>query len=69
MEQWVIYDHPRDHPEHFVVRRWLIFPGFLEPAEHYLANDLRAARKRIPKGMVCLGRQPRDDPRIVEVWI
>lgn len=25
-EQWVIYDHPRDHPEYWVVRRWTLLP-------------------------------------------
>lgn len=22
MEQWVIYDHPADYPDHYVVRCW-----------------------------------------------
>lgn len=73
MEQWVIYDHPLDFPEHFVVRCWIVGPGSIaHTGEAWLRDSLEGAREVIagnfPDG-VCLARQPDDDPAIAEVWI
>jgi hypothetical protein len=27
LAMWTIYDHPKDFPEHFVARKWLITGG------------------------------------------
>lgn len=70
MIQYVIYDHPRDYPDHFVVRRWRVLPNRLEPDDRFciLTNTLDLARESIPAGLVRIGRLPDDDPVIVEVW-
>lgn len=70
MTQYVIYERPRDAPEHFVVRRWLIVGGAEPiPREHTLHATLEDARKAIPPGLIRFVRFPDDDPAIVEVWI
>jgi hypothetical protein len=33
-----------------------------------LAASLERARRRVPRGLVCIPRQPGDDRTIVEVW-
>lgn len=43
--QHVIYDHPKDHPGHWVIRSWDILPGKMRPAnEAALFIDLAKAR-------------------------
>lgn len=73
VEQWVIYDHPADHPAWMVVRRWTIFDGRICPdAEAFLCLDLEEARKVVADNYPSayrLDRQPNDDPTIIEVWI
>lgn len=72
MTQWAIYEHPDDAPRHYVVRRWDIVRGLVEPRPHLepsLADSLTAARAIIPRGLTRVGRSPDDDPTIVEVWL
>jgi len=68
----VIYARPKDHPEHFVVRRWAVTPGKPEPVpdqECHLTISLHLARAFVPRGLFCLPRDKNDDPAIVEVWL
>lgn len=71
MIQWVIYDHPRDHPTMFVARKWWIDAGGPKPTTDMMLSenvkDLRNAM--IHMGLTCLHRAPNDDPAILEVWI
>lgn len=67
----VIYDHPKDSPNGFVVRLWSSFRGIVAPAK-LLGSDLpsvEAARELVPRGMVSIGRSDHDDPVIAEVWL
>jgi hypothetical protein len=65
---WVIYDHPRDFPDHFVVR--VVWGLYMEPIPQ-LAPTLEAARRIARDGgaSFCLARDPQDDPVIAECWI
>lgn len=68
--QYVIYDHPRDHPDHFVVRAWDIKPGgpTLREARGLFYELDRARAYCAQFGHVRLERMPDDDPKIIEVW-
>jgi hypothetical protein len=69
---YVIYDHPLDFPNHFVVRRWYIgmVPNKPVPdAKPMLANTLTAARGLVPAGLACFPRAQVDQKQIVETWI
>lgn len=71
-EGWTIYDHPKDHPEHYVVRRWVIYRGDKHSTpclEAVLCKTLHAARRCVPGGLHKMPRQQEDDPVIVETWI
>jgi len=58
LENWVIYERPKDHPENFVVRRWTIGAGVVVPdKECVLADTLEEARSHVPKGLVRFPRQ------------
>lgn len=68
---FVIYDHPNDAPDGFVVRIWTVVDTMVMPGKLIAINllDLAAARAYVPHGFVSIGRMPDDDPKIVEVWI
>lgn len=63
---WVVYERPLDHPEHFVVRRWVLD----RPTKDFrLGRSLREVREFIPPGLHRVPRHPNDDAKIVETWI
>lgn len=67
---YTIYDHPKDHPAHFVVRMWIVRDGRqYASTEARLAGTLEEARAFVPADKVMTPRLPQDDPVIVETWI
>ena len=72
-EIFVIYSHPTDYPEHFVIRRWVTtsnLSGFVpDPDWFKLGQSLEDVRAYVPPFCVRLERNPRDEPHIVECWI
>lgn len=68
---WTVYDHPRDFPNNFVARRWLITAAGPKATDDVVVmaklDSFRAAMQRC--GRVCLPRRPNDDPVILEVWL
>jgi hypothetical protein len=66
LDLFVVYDHPRDFPEKFVVRRW---QGIVPTAEFALADSLEEARAKVPGDCVRIDRNPADDPAILETWL
>lgn len=65
---WTIYDHPKDAPDHFVVRVW--YGPIAEPhcTHHDSLEDARLSIHALG-GCVPFRRDPSDDPVIVESWI
>jgi hypothetical protein len=73
---YAIYEKPRDFPESFVVRRWTVRGGVLDPVADpeplVVADSLEAARRGLEDvvpGLFRLSREPGDDSVIVETWI
>jgi hypothetical protein len=70
LQIFTIYDHPSDHPRHVVLRTWWITPRTPPRTAEALCDTLDEARAvMLAAGLVCLGRQPDEDPTIVESWI
>lgn len=68
---YAIYDHPTDHPNHWVVRRWEYHHGHDQPdAEPILCSSIEEARQHIQK--LCpdaqLFNSNHPDPHLAEVW-
>ncbi len=74
---YTIYDHPTDYPDYYVCRKHLI-EG--KPEGGYTVNpesELYLKSKSIEnirftlenEKLFCLGREPDDDPVILESWI
>ena len=81
---WVIYYGAKNHPPgKWVVRAQdtqaalesaLARPGETEPGirpheTFYECDSLEEARAKVPIGLYRMGRQPGDDPVIVECWL
>lgn len=69
---YVVYAWPKDYPNKFVMRRWIIgkTPGVPElDDEFYLGDTLDEVRAQVPRHCVRLERDPKDEPQIVECWI
>lgn len=68
---WTVYDHPPDYPQGFIARRWDVRAGEVVPTHDSLkAEKLAPLRRQLANlGLVCLARQPGDDPAIVETWL
>ena len=64
---WVIYDHPRDYPEHYVARLHADGKGTEQFA---LFHELEHARLHCREAgfLTRIGRDPSDDPVIIESW-
>jgi hypothetical protein len=71
VSHYVVYERPKDYPNHFVVREWRIHSdGSIEARQSCaLAPTLEEARTFIPAWCINIGRQLWDDPSIKEVWI
>lgn len=72
LELWVIYDHPDDYPDYFVVRpQSLSASGVVTPWPVVAtAETIEEARRHLPRGLTCVQTRGDDpDPHIVEVWI
>jgi hypothetical protein len=69
---WVVYDHPRDQPDWFIVRRQFAHQDgtITYDRRAYGFRDLVNARGWLAQqGLICLARHADDDPVIVEAWI
>jgi hypothetical protein len=66
---WTVYEHPADSPNRYVARLFVLD----EPSEAVLVaatlEDLRRFIERVSPGLICIPRQPGDEPHIVEVWL
>lgn len=76
-QMWVVYDHPRDHPDAYVARRWTAVRGQpLATGDIIKSPDLEWVRRGVRGHLelagispVRLDRQTNDEPQILEVWL
>ncbi len=72
---WTVYDRPRDHPDHFVARRWVtggVGPEPMPTADVLMAPSLAEVRALLfatDPTLVRFDRAPLDDECIVEMWL
>lgn len=68
---YTIYRFPRDYPGRYVVRGCEVRGAgiFHDLYPLAVALTLEDARSALPPGLYNLGREPADEPQIVEVWV
>ena len=76
LSMWVVYDHPKDFPDHYVARQWLVRMGeraaqIEATASVVQSDDLELLREvmLVDMGKVNIGRYDDDDPKIIECWV
>lgn len=72
LEMWTVYDHPRDFPNDYVARKWVVNgDGSYGPDEEVMiCSELEPIRERLAaSGYACMPRDPNDDATILETWI
>jgi len=71
MSVWTLYDHPRDDPTCYVLRRFDIVRGSAESTDIvFRSTDIGWLRAvAIDMGLFRIDRSPGDEPQIVESWI
>jgi hypothetical protein len=70
LPMWAVYDHPADFPDSYVARKWLTLPKVSATDEKIICSSLDDIRDEMEaRGLVCLMRNPQDDPCIVETWL
>jgi hypothetical protein len=72
LKLWTLYDHPSDHPEAVVARRWSIEADgdFRPEALAILSDELEPLRSiMVRAGLNRLERNEVDDPAIIECWL
>lgn len=71
LHMWTVYDHPADFPDCFVARLYVVGsgPNFGATNRIVTGETLDAVRAQLPPGLYNAGRQPGDDPKIVETWL
>jgi hypothetical protein len=70
---WVLYDHPRDYPQGYVLRAQWSKRGdpdvVIADKIAWYAATLDELRAILPPGVVRMGPMPGDNPCIAEVWM
>jgi hypothetical protein len=69
LPMWVIYEHPSDYPESFVVRRVHVASGKLIFEKAPGQGRPCVLERRTERARGNIGRQKGDDPVIREVWL
>lgn len=71
MMMWVVYDHPKDHPDGFIARQVVITDReIFFTTKTVMSQDLAVIRKTMTGlKLVMIPRSPTDDPGIVEQWL
>jgi hypothetical protein len=72
LDVWVVYDHPRDQPDFYMVRQQRVTRdgNILHDQRSYGFRELEKARAWLmQQGLTCLARHPDDDPVIIETWL
>ena len=71
MTLWVIYDHPKDCPEGYVLRaQFVMGDGSIQSDEvAWFADHPDKLRAIVPFGLIRMTRAESDNPVILETWI
>lgn len=70
---YVVYEHPTDAPDDFVIRKWECRaqePKALEVVAQNPSYDVAIAQlhEKVP-GLACVLPDKDDDPKVKEVWL
>lgn len=69
LPMFTVFAPPAEHPTLFILRRFDVKAGEARRTELYReGRTLDEVRAQVPYGLVCITRDPNDDPSVVESW-
>jgi len=72
LTMWTVFDHPKDFPTGYMARCFETGGGGPEPVatDYAITGSLDLISQSMETcGLVCMARDPSDDPVIVETWL
>jgi hypothetical protein len=70
LKNYVVYQHPRDYPNDYVMRVFEVTSAGATPTDEVVVSpSLKLVRQSIPPGCICISRSIGDDPVILETWL
>lgn len=73
LEIYTLYDHPKDYPDHYVIKRDLIVGGgrvFRDARFHFQSTERDTCMEfMLTMGKVALAPDPTDDPVILMTFV
>jgi hypothetical protein len=67
---YVIYRHPTDYPDKYVMRKLTItYSGIIKDKNCIVGETLEEVRSKVPPNLYNIGRGPLDEEQIVETWM
>jgi hypothetical protein len=71
LSMWTVYERPKDYPCGFIARRFEVAgPTPKATGQVIKSVDIDPIRMKLRRaGLVCLTRDPNDEPQIVECWL
>lgn len=71
VDMWVIYDHPLDHPDVYVARRWLMGKSGPRSTDQVLMDEQLGVIQYdlLSRGLTKYEKHAEDDPKILEIWM
>lgn len=68
LDMWVVYDHPSDYPDKWVVRKWSVTSQEVPTGVVFVGDSFEEVSNILPAGLVWMPRGEGDDPAIAGVW-
>lgn len=67
---YTIYNNPSNYPGYYVISKWDVEKGSetKDTTYHFKSTNLQECRDQL-KSLYCVGREPDDDPVILESYI
>lgn len=70
---WTLYDHPKDYPQGYVVRQWVVTAKGEQPTATIIQSDavdkIEAFMAECYPGLTWIPRSENDDPVIMGTWL
>lgn len=71
LRMWTVYDHPKDYPNNYVARMFLVMDGETRATDELMVcPELEPIREQLrARGLFHFTRWTSDDPVILETWM
>lgn len=69
LSMWAIYKKPKDYPQSFVARRWVVAAQPVPTKDLFCADNLESLGVMLPAGLIRMPAKPGDVSVIIQTWM